>query len=116
MSSQSSAGALAVPDTLVGRGPGELTSEQASYTSADAEKTDVDVGDMTEEEQEKREEGGNGNVDVEAGSGKEGAADAAAEDEDDEYPKGAKLAFIVLALCLSIFLMSLDFVSSLPGP
>jgi hypothetical protein len=30
--------------------------------------------------------------------------------EDDEYPKGASLVFIIVALALSIFLVSLDMV------
>ena len=38
------------------------------------------------------------------------------QQDADEYPKGANLAFIVIALILSIFLASLDMVSVLTYP
>lgn len=42
----------------------------------------------------------------------EKATDSPDELREDEYPKGAKLAFIVVALVLAIFLLALDMVSS----
>ncbi|CAK7207725.1 hypothetical protein SEUCBS139899_010536 [Sporothrix eucalyptigena] len=101
-SSSSPEGGLAVPVPVKARN--EIASSQASYTSADAEKTDVENGDVTDFEKEKRED-----VDIEATAGNKETAPATDEVEDDDYPKGAKLGFIVLALALSIFLMSLDF-------
>lgn len=83
-------------DTLaVPKQPEDLTSSQVSYTSVDMEKK-KDLGDTEDEDRG-------------AVSGK-----TAEDDDDDEYPKGAKLGVIVLALCLCIFLMSLDFVRGCP--
>ncbi|KAL1889238.1 hypothetical protein Sste5346_008992 [Sporothrix stenoceras] len=107
----SSPSALAVPAKA--HNANEIASSQASYTSADADKTDVEQGDITD--LEKRPESAekvdrDGDVDIEAtAETKEAAVAGDAEDDDDEYPKGAKLGFIVLALALTIFLMSLDF-------
>lgn len=113
----SSPSALAVPAKA--HNANEIASSQASYTSADADKTDVEQGDITDlekrpESAEKVDREGEGDVDIEAtAETKETAAAAAeAENDDDDYPKGAKLGFIVLALALTIFLMSLDFVST----
>lgn len=115
--SSSPSGALAVPEAAKSHGHNDIASSQASYASADAEKTDVEQGDITDLEKERRLEGENGeksdrDVDIEATAETKETAPAAdeAEDDDDDYPKGAKLASIVLALCLTIFLMSLDFV------
>ncbi|OAA56295.1 efflux pump antibiotic resistance protein [Niveomyces insectorum RCEF 264] len=72
---------------------GESASSQASYTSVDLEKTTAQQGDTDEEK----------------GTTAVPSIDDAATDDPDEYPKGMKLGVIVLALALSIFLMSLDF-------
>ncbi|KIH92821.1 efflux pump antibiotic resistance protein [Sporothrix brasiliensis 5110] len=103
MSSPSSA--LAVPATA--HSANQIASSQASYTSVDAEKTDVEQGDVTDLEKDRR--GDSGDVDVEATAETKEAQAAANSAEEDDYPHGAKLGFIVLALALSIFLMSLDF-------
>lgn len=111
----SSPSALAVPAKA--HNANEIASSQASYTSADADKTDVEQGDITD--LEKRPESAEkidreGDVDIEATAETKETAAAAAEaeaEDDDDYPQGAKLGFIVLALALTIFLMSLDFVS-----
>ncbi|EFX06554.1 efflux pump antibiotic resistance protein [Grosmannia clavigera kw1407] len=76
------------------RQPEGLTSSQASYTS---NSVDIEKKEAVEAEDEEH-----GTVDGESTA-----------DDNDDYPKGAKLAIIVLALCLCVFLMSLDFVS--PG-
>ena len=78
-----------------------VPSKASSFT--DLEKRDLDSGDTDEEKvavETEVENSGNNN-----------------ESDSDEYPKGATLAFIVLALALSIFLVSLDMVrlSSLPS-
>ncbi|CAK7266677.1 hypothetical protein SEPCBS119000_002151 [Sporothrix epigloea] len=100
MSSSTVGGTLAVPEHIK---PGdEIASSQASYLSADAEKTDIENGDITDLENEKRDY-----IDLEAAENQDPAPEV--EINEDEYPKGAKLGFIVLALALSIFLMSLDF-------
>ncbi|EPE09498.1 major facilitator superfamily transporter [Ophiostoma piceae UAMH 11346] len=87
---------MSSPDNLA-PGPGRevLASSQVSYISTDLEKnnnadTDEEKGTIAPEQQEN-------------------TAPNADEDEEGEYPKGAKLTAIVVALCLSIFLMSLDF-------
>jgi hypothetical protein len=109
-----SSGGLAVPAKA--HKPNEIASSQASYTSVDAEKTDVEQGDITDLEKERHGDSGekidlDGDVDIEAtAETKETVVAADEAEDDDEYPKGAKLGFIVLALALSIFLMSLDFV------
>ena len=94
--------ALAVPELT--KAHKDITSSQASYTSMDAEKTDVENGDGTDIDMEKRE-----SINLETDENK-GATPAPDKINDSEYPKGAKLASIVLALALAVFLMSLDFV------
>jgi len=40
--------------------------------------------------------------------------EAGAHDDGKEYPEGGKLALIILALCLAVFLMALEFVYTFP--
>lgn len=42
--------------------------------------------------------------------------DAGDGDDDNEYPSGLKMAFIVVALVLGIFLLALDMVRPFPPP
>ena len=91
---------MSSPDNLA-PGPGHevLDSSQVSYISTDLEKNN------------------NGDTDEEKGTiAPELKEDTApnADDEEGEYPKGIKLTVIIIALCLSIFLMALDFVSPPP--
>ncbi|CAK7266518.1 hypothetical protein SEPCBS57363_002129 [Sporothrix epigloea] len=100
MSSSTTGGALAVPEPI--KAGDEIASSQASYLSADPEKTAIENGDVTDIENEKHE-----SIDLEAAENREYTPED--EVDESEYPTGAKLGFIVLALALSIFLMSLDF-------
>ncbi|CAK7566860.1 MAG: hypothetical protein SEPTF4163_004814 [Sporothrix epigloea] len=100
MSPSTAGSTLAVPEPT--KAGDEIASSQASYLSADPEKTDIENGDVTDIENEKRED-----IDLEAAENREPTPDV--EIDESEYPTGAKLGFIVLALALSIFLMSLDF-------
>lgn len=107
MSPSTAGSTLAVPEPT--KAGDEIASSQASYLSADPEKTDIENGDVTDIENEKRED-----IDLEAAENREPTPDV--EIDESEYPTGAKLGFIVLALALSIFLMSLDFVCTRKKP
>ena len=41
--------------------------------------------------------------------------EAEAQDDGKEYPGGGKLALIMVALCIAVFLMALEFVYSFPS-
>ncbi len=92
-------------DLAMAEKPGTSDTAVPSKASSitDLEKRDLDSGDTDEEK-------------VVVETEVENAGNST-ESDSDEYPKGATLAFIVLALALSIFLVSLDMVSlfSLPS-
>lgn len=75
-----------------GRKAEQALDVSESSTMPDLEKKDVEAGEL----------------DTNKGTVK--AATLSPEDSDD-YPKGAALIFILIALALSMFLMSLDMVS-----
>jgi hypothetical protein len=81
------------PDTLVeeNRNVGNISDKQLEAAGENAKAEEVTLGvDGGLDMQEKQEE-------------------AAVEEDDVEYASGIKLAFIVIALALSIFLVSLLF-------
>ena len=76
----------------------ELTVPEADHTASSASTLAGDRASIPEKQ---------------ADSGDETAkSEIGAEMSDDEYPKGVKMVFIVVALVLGIFLIALDMVSA----
>jgi hypothetical protein len=92
------------------RAPSTTTDHDTYVDSAgtDDERAAKDDGAVVKGEPEGTPAGNNDTTDAE-----KGISDASpAVDGELEYPTGSRLVFVVIALALSIFLVSLDMVSS----
>lgn len=105
---------MASTQTLVDGGKPNQTSTSSGFLDPKSDQSDFEQASTrapsTAPDVEYEKEERSGNV-IDEKKGKEGSAGLkSTEASPGEYPTGARLLFIVIALVLSIFLVSLDMV------
>lgn len=91
-----------------------LTSSLPPSVSEKKEPADTTM--PAEEHHDSKEKAATAGGPVALANVEQAAAEATPDEDEDEYPKAWKLAFITIALCLSVFCMALVCATVFPQP